>query len=84
MLRAERASTVEAPEISPEIKILFPKIKDIAVATTVFSTPGEQKVDTANVALIRTQGRFDRAERTRLSQYLQTRLRLDHVEVVEL
>ncbi len=84
VLRAERASTVEAPEISPEIKILFPKIKDIAVATTVFSTPGEQKVDTANVALIRTQGRFDRAERNRLSQYLQTRLRLDHVEVVEL
>jgi len=84
VLNAERTSTVDAPEISPEVKVLFPNIKDIAVATTVFATPGEQCVDTANVALIRIHGRFDSSERLRLAQYLETRLKLGKVEVVVL
>ena len=84
MLRIDRTSAIAAPEISPELKVLFPKIKDIAITTTVFASPAEQSVDTANVALIRTHGRFDHSERTKLAEYLETRLKLGKVEVVSL
>ncbi len=84
VLRIDRTSAIAAPEISPELKVLFPKIKDIAITTTVFASPAEQSVDTANVALIRTHGRFDHSERTKLAEYLETRLKLGKVKVVSL
>lgn len=84
VLEADRSSAVSAPEISPEVKVLFPKIKDIAVTTTVFASPGDQTTDTANVALVRVHGRFAPAERTKLAAYLETRLNLRKVSVVEL
>ena len=64
--------------------MLFPKIRDIAVTTTVFASPGDQSTDTANVALVRVRGRFAAAERTKLAEYLQTRLHLSKVSVVEM
>ena len=83
-LAAAHTSTVDAPEISPEVKVLFPAVKEIAVATTVSASTMGQKSDTVNVALITTHGRFDRAERRKLAEYLETRLRLADVKVVDM
>ena len=54
------------------------------MATTVSASTMGQKSDTVNVALITTHGRFDRAERRKLAEYLETRLRLADVKVVDM
>ena len=83
VIEQQRVSALVAPEIAPEIKVLFPQIKDIAVATTVFSVPGESVADTANIALIHAKARFGTAERRKLEEYLEARLKVSPVEVVE-
>lgn len=79
-----RTSAVAAPEISPELKVLFPAIKDIAITTTVFAAPGEQTVDTANVALIRTHGKLKHEDRQKLAAYIETRLNLPALTIVDM
>ncbi len=83
VIEQQRVSALVAPEIAPEIKVLFPQIKDVAVASTVFSVPGESVADTANIALIHTKARFGTAERRKLEEYLEARLKVSPVEVVE-
>lgn len=83
VIEQQRVSALVAPEIAPEIKVLFPQIKDIAVASTVFSVPGESVADTANIALIHAKARFGTAERRKLEEYLEARLKVSPVEVVE-
>lgn len=79
-----RTSAVAAPEISPELKVLFPAIKDIAITTTVFAAPGEQTVDTANVAIIRTHGTLKHEDRQKLAAYIETRLNLPALTIVDM
>lgn len=84
LIAATHASEANAPMIAPEVKVLFPKIKDIAVATTVFANPSTGASDTTNVAIIRTEGRISNSERTTLSRYLEQRLKLPAVTVLEM
>lgn len=84
LLYADRTSAIDAPAVAPEVKVLFPAIRDIAVATTVFVRPNDQSTDTANVAMIKVSGHFSSAERKKLAEYLGTRLNLSDVQIVEL
>ena len=78
-----RQSELSAPEISPEIKVLFPSVERIGVSLTVFSKPGEAATDTATVAMVHARGRFTHAERKKLAEYLEARLDYRKVTVVE-
>lgn len=85
LLDAGRQSVIDAPEVSPEIKVVFPKISKIGISTTVFATPsGSAPADTATVAIIRTHGHFPASERKRLADYLEARLGYGKVSVVEM
>lgn len=88
-LQAVIASKMEAgeaaPEVSPEIKVIFPEIKKIGISTTVFADPsGAARADTATVAIVSTNRRFGAQQRTRLARYLEARLGLRNVSVVEM
>ncbi|MDE6157456.1 MAG: TIGR00341 family protein, partial [Muribaculaceae bacterium] len=85
LLDAGRQSVIDAPEVSPEIKVVFPKISKIGISTTVFAAPsGSAPADTATVAIIRTHGHFPASERKRLADYLEARLGYGKVSVVEM
>ena len=85
LLDAARQSVVDAPEVSPEIKVVFPKISKIGISTTVFTSPtSDAPADTATVAMIRTQGHFPASERKRLAEYLEARLGYRKVSVIEM
>lgn len=84
LLDTDRTSAVDAPSVSPEVKILFPSIQDLAVTTTVIAHPGDQSTDTANVAIVKVKGHFPSAERKKLAEYLGTRLNLSDVKIVEM
>ncbi len=85
LLAAGRQSVLAAPEVSPEVRVIFPNVKRIGISTTVFSAPGESAAtDTATVAMIHTSGLFTKAEKAKLAAYLEARLGLHNVMVVEM
>lgn len=85
IVAASAQSVVAAPEIAPEVKVVFPDIERIGIATTLFTAPADSaRADTATVAMVRTRGRMHRSERARLARYLEARLGYSRVTVVEM
>lgn len=72
-----------APEVAPEIKAVFPRIREMGVTTTVFARPGDGRNDTVTVAMINVEGRMPGVERKRLAAFLEARLGKQDVKVVE-
>ena len=85
LLRDDRMNASAATDISPEIHVLFPNIESIGISSTIVAHPADTtKVDTANVALVSVRHRFTSAERQRLAEYINARLRLSDIRIVEL
>lgn len=74
-----------AATVSPELKVVFPWIKDIAITRSVVASPQTEKNDTLNLALVSTSNhRVTAAEQTKLTEYLKARLKLTQLKTVEL
>lgn len=75
----------EALAVTPELKVLFPHLRDIALSEMVVSSVSDVgNNDTVNVAFIRTQGNFSTLETKKLKDYLQVRLKCDEIRVLSL
>ena len=72
-----------ALKISPEIKVLFPQVEDIALASPVFSTVEDNRQDTVNVALVAFSSRMNTAQTEKFRKYLQARLGIPSISIVE-
>lgn len=85
-----RVALIEANDslgamLAPELKVIFPKVKEIAVTTTIASTVGEPaRLDTINVALVRYSSPMSAAETAKFRDYLQARLNRPRVRLVTL
>lgn len=72
-----------ALKISPEIKVLFPQVEDIALASPVFSTVEDNRQDTVNVALVAFSSGMNTAQTEKFRKYLQARLGIPSISIVE-
>ena len=82
-LSHERTMNAIGAEIAPELKVLFPEVKDIAVSTGVFASvanPGE--ADTVNLALVNFNTPMTAAQRDKFSKYLRARLDMKSIRIV--
>ena len=68
----------------PELKVIFPQVKDIAVARTLQARSDTTSMDTLNVALVTLSSPLSIAKSRELSRYLSARLNLRNVRVVNL
>ena len=68
--------------MAPELKVVFPQVADIAVSRNVFSSISTGKLDTMEIALVRYSRPMTTAETQKLQQYLQARLSVKHVHIV--
>ncbi len=84
IIAAEARNTARTLEIAPEIKILFPQIKDIGMTRTVFSEIESGKVDTVSLALVEYASPMSAQQRTKLKEYLEARLQLPSVHLIDL
>lgn len=66
--------------LGPELKVLYPKIKDIAFAQTVAMNTSDEKTDTLNIAFLNVPGGLTTDERRKLKEYFE--LRLDKGEIL--
>lgn len=85
LLHQYRKEISGASTVSPELKIVFPWVSEIGITQSVVSLPQEGRLDTLNIALINTgKHRITPAEQTKLTEYLQARLKLAKLKVVKL
>lgn len=85
VINAGESSVEAAPEVAPEIKVLFPNITRMGISTTVFTSPRDTTAaDTATVAMIKVRHRLTKEEKNKLGEYLEARLGHKRVTVVEM
>lgn len=69
--------------IAPEIKVLFPKVKDIAISRPVFGAVATGRLDTVNVAMCNFSSPLTSDERAKFTSYLLARLKLNNISIVD-
>ena len=67
----------QSTEVAPEIKILFPEIKDIALARMVATSIDHVLPDTINMVFVKASVTFTEKERKKLEEFLRVRFK-DH------
>lgn len=78
------AALDDGPQVAPEIKVLFPTVSSIGVSSTVLTNPTTLENDTTTVAIVRVRHRLHREERKKLTEYLQARLNIAKITLVEM
>ncbi len=84
LLSADRTNATAAPEVAPEVHVVFPNVQRLAITTTLVAHPADTaRIDTVNYALIHTRHHISEQERRRLAEYIEARLHLTNVQIVE-
>ena len=71
----------QSQELAPEIEVLFPEIKDIALTKMYATSMKPDEVDTVNMLFVNAPRGFDLEKRKKLAQYVKVRLNEDTVYV---
>lgn len=69
----QRNDTIGAT-ISPEIKVLFPEVSDIAITRAIVSSVDERRLDTLDIALVSYNRPMSASQNEKFKKYLQARL----------
>ena len=64
----------ESVNVSPEIKVLFPSVKDIAISRMVASATNKKDVDTVGMIFVNAPAGLTAVERNKLTDYISVRL----------
>lgn len=68
--------------ISPELKVLFPEVADIAVTRAIVSNVDSRTLDTLNIALVHYSKPMNRAQSDKFLKYLEARLSTKSIKIV--
>ncbi len=72
----------ESVRVSPEVKVLFPAVKDIALARMVASAVGnEQVTDTIDMMFVNAPAGLTAADRRKLTEYVEVRLNRKNIHL---
>lgn len=87
-LRSINAATVRndtiGAAISPELKVLFPEVADVAVTRAIVSKVANRDLDTLNIVLVHYVKPMTAAQNKKFSEYLEARLDLKSIRIVPL
>lgn len=64
----------ESVRVAPEVKVLFPNVRDIALAQMVAAQVGGEGLDTLNMLFVNAPKGLNADERTKLREYIEVRL----------
>ncbi|MBD5184638.1 MAG: TIGR00341 family protein [Bacteroidales bacterium] len=74
LLAVHNQYSKESVSVSPEIKVLFPSIKDIALSQIVAASVETSASDTVNMIFVNSPSGLTASERNKLIQYMEVRL----------
>lgn len=70
-------------EVVPEMKVIFPQVAGISVSRNIFaSVKDSARTDTVNLALIRFTSPMNESQTRKLREYLEARLKLKNIRIV--
>lgn len=69
-------------QISPELKVIFPEVEDIAMTEPIFANVKTDALDTVHVALVKFVKPMSLAQRKKFREYLEARLGIDSLRIV--
>lgn len=81
VIRKSTAFSTESGKIAPEVKVLFPSVRDIALAQMVAASVESAGVDTVSMVLVNAPAGLTKAERTKLAEFVGVRLKQKNVHV---
>ena len=84
VLAMRQATDSVSGALAPELRVVFPQVADIAMTTAVFATTADARLDTLNIALVSYSRPMPAAARNELARYLEARLRLHNVRIVDM
>jgi len=70
--------------LAPELRVLFPKVRDIAVTSAVVCSVDSASTDTLNIALVRYSARMTDSETEKFRAWLEARLSRTPIRLVRL
>lgn len=71
----------ESVKVSPEIKVLFPTIKDIALSHMVATQVGGADTDTVSMLFVNAPGGLSVKDRQKLTEYIEVRLKRKNIHL---
>lgn len=75
VIATDRRLTMQTKEVMPEIRVLFPSVRELALGRLTTASAGETvKMDTLSVAFVSVQGSLTAPDRAKLEKYLKVRL----------
>lgn len=74
LISLNRQFSDESVKVSPEIKVLFPAVKDIALSQMVASSVGTAGADTVSMIFVNAPAGLPAKDRERLTKYIEVRL----------
>ena len=82
IIYSHRENDSISARLAPELKVVFPQLKEIAVTKAVFGQISSGDLDTTNIALVSYSRPMPAATRAELQRYLEARLRLKQIRLV--
>ncbi|MCM1521854.1 MAG: DUF389 domain-containing protein [Muribaculaceae bacterium] len=73
-----------AGRIAPEVRVLFPQVKELAVTRAIFGNIATASLDTVYVALASFSHAMPAAKEREMARYLEARLQLKSVSIVNI
>ncbi|MDE6095481.1 MAG: TIGR00341 family protein [Muribaculaceae bacterium] len=71
----------ESHNIAPEVKVLFPAVKDIALSRMIAASTVSGVVDTVNMVFVNAPKGLSASEKAKLTEYVGIRLKEEHVHL---
>ena len=81
LVKLHQSFNAESIELAPEVKVLFPGIKDFALSRMVASSTTMKDVDTVNMVFVNAPSGLDRVDRQKLIDFLKVRLNEQNVHL---
>ena len=84
VITATQINDTIAGRIAPEVKVLFPHIRELAINRAIFGNISTAALDTMNVALVSYSSPMPAAKQQELARYLAARLQLPEVSIINI
>ncbi len=81
VVRLHNQFSDESVRVSPEVKVLFPNVKDIALSQMVASSVDSMSRDTVNMIFVNAPAGISMESRRKLRQYMEVRLRQKNIHL---
>lgn len=81
LVELQKQFSDESVRVSPEIKVLFPSIKDIAMSQMVASSVKSDVTDTVSMIFVNAPGGMSSSDKSKLVRYMEVRLSQKKIHV---